>query len=40
LSIAHSKANRPTASPGARIDEATGTFKGTSRCRVSRLAPA
>ena len=39
-SIAHSRASRPTASPGARIDEATGTSNGTSRCRVSRLAPA
>jgi hypothetical protein len=39
-SIAHSSANEPGASPGARIQRGVGTSRATSRCRVRRLGEA
>ncbi len=39
-SMAHSKASWPTASPGARIAEAIGMLRLTSRWRVTRFCAA
>jgi hypothetical protein len=39
-SIAHSSASRPTASPGARIDEETGRSSVASLCSVRRFGAA
>ncbi len=38
--MAHSMASMPTASPGARMAEATGTSSEARRCRVMMLGVA